>query len=334
MNSQLGINPSWRTSTVIGIARNNWHDRSAFPILADALEDAGCDDAECLASLRAQSPNATAGLWLECWKEGKWEWTRIWGEIMAFPSKEEEWLLYGPDRQAMRERLHSRRKELRTLHTGGKGERWDSVKCVRCGGTGCLFSVPCRVCGGTGDLLLRPLSHEGERPRTTPRPLDFDGHLLVVSARLDEIAVEEECKAKVDPRKGIITRDDAGSLFYDERLAHEGCKPCSGTGRITRPSPWLTALPPWIEVMIEGVEPVHSLFPGEENEDGFTWWKESEYRGDRSFGGGRGLLPDWAWGSLPGEPQDSVDSRRYFRYASPAAARLALMAGLRKWRYQ
>jgi hypothetical protein len=46
--------PAWRTDTVVAIARHA-HDTRAFdalPVLADALQDAGCDDEPLLAHLR------------------------------------------------------------------------------------------------------------------------------------------------------------------------------------------------------------------------------------------------------------------------------------------
>lgn len=47
------IRPEWRTEAVVAIARGilDGNDRAA-PVLADALEDAGCDDALLLACLR------------------------------------------------------------------------------------------------------------------------------------------------------------------------------------------------------------------------------------------------------------------------------------------
>jgi hypothetical protein len=46
---------AWRTSTVVALARGMYRSRdfSTMPILADALEDAGCDDDEVLAHCRA-----------------------------------------------------------------------------------------------------------------------------------------------------------------------------------------------------------------------------------------------------------------------------------------
>jgi hypothetical protein len=44
------FSPEWRTSTVLALARQIYDSRdfSAMPILADALQDAGCDNAEVL----------------------------------------------------------------------------------------------------------------------------------------------------------------------------------------------------------------------------------------------------------------------------------------------
>ena len=51
------INPDWRTSTVVAICQGMRvaQDFSAAPILADALQDAGCDDAELLIKLRTNT---------------------------------------------------------------------------------------------------------------------------------------------------------------------------------------------------------------------------------------------------------------------------------------
>lgn len=42
----FAVNPSWLTSTVVTLARQMYESRdfSAMPILADALQDAGCDN--------------------------------------------------------------------------------------------------------------------------------------------------------------------------------------------------------------------------------------------------------------------------------------------------
>lgn len=51
------MKPEWRTDTVVAICKTIRQDQdfSACPILADALEDAGCDDPELLTNLRQPS---------------------------------------------------------------------------------------------------------------------------------------------------------------------------------------------------------------------------------------------------------------------------------------
>lgn len=51
------INPEWRTSTVVALCQSmrEAQDFGAMPILADALQDADCDDEELLGTLRAGS---------------------------------------------------------------------------------------------------------------------------------------------------------------------------------------------------------------------------------------------------------------------------------------
>jgi hypothetical protein len=59
------VDPSWRTSTVVALAVGI-HDERAFdrlPILADALQDAGCEDAELLGHCRNPGPHAR-GCWV------------------------------------------------------------------------------------------------------------------------------------------------------------------------------------------------------------------------------------------------------------------------------
>jgi hypothetical protein len=56
----LNFDPAWRTTTAVGLARGIY-DENAFdrlPILADALEDAGCDDAEALKHCRVEVVHA------------------------------------------------------------------------------------------------------------------------------------------------------------------------------------------------------------------------------------------------------------------------------------
>ncbi|MBA4191715.1 MAG: hypothetical protein C0467_27360 [Planctomycetaceae bacterium] len=59
------VDPTWRTSTVTQLARGIYDDRTfdVLPILADALQDAGCDCDDILNHFR--DPNAThvRGCW-------------------------------------------------------------------------------------------------------------------------------------------------------------------------------------------------------------------------------------------------------------------------------
>jgi len=61
----LTLDPSWLTSTVVLLARQMYESRalSTMPILADALQDAGCDNAEVLAHCRSEGPHVR-GCWL------------------------------------------------------------------------------------------------------------------------------------------------------------------------------------------------------------------------------------------------------------------------------
>jgi hypothetical protein len=57
--------PEWRTSTAVAIVRGMYETRdfSAMPILADALQDAGCDEPEVLEHCRADQPHVR-GCWV------------------------------------------------------------------------------------------------------------------------------------------------------------------------------------------------------------------------------------------------------------------------------
>ncbi len=57
--------PSWRTTTVIALARQMYDTRDflAMPILADALEDAGCDNGDILDHCRGPGPHVR-GCWV------------------------------------------------------------------------------------------------------------------------------------------------------------------------------------------------------------------------------------------------------------------------------
>ncbi len=60
------LHPDWRTSTVVALARHmdDIGDLSAVPILADALQDAGCDDDTMLDRCRAGSGVHCRGNWV------------------------------------------------------------------------------------------------------------------------------------------------------------------------------------------------------------------------------------------------------------------------------
>ncbi len=59
------LEPAWATSTVTALAEGIYADRAfdRMPILADALEDAGCDNADVLAHCRGDGPHAR-GCWV------------------------------------------------------------------------------------------------------------------------------------------------------------------------------------------------------------------------------------------------------------------------------
>ena len=61
----LTWNPDWFTSTVRDLASHIYESRefTAMPILADALQDAGCDDEQILSHCRAEKPHAR-GCWV------------------------------------------------------------------------------------------------------------------------------------------------------------------------------------------------------------------------------------------------------------------------------
>jgi hypothetical protein len=58
------LSPDWRASAVLGLARGVRAERAfdRLPILADALEEVGCDDADVLAHCRADEPHGR-----DCW---------------------------------------------------------------------------------------------------------------------------------------------------------------------------------------------------------------------------------------------------------------------------
>jgi hypothetical protein len=56
---------SWRTDTAVALARQMYESRdfSAMPILADALQDAGCDSDDILTHCRSAGPHVR-GCWV------------------------------------------------------------------------------------------------------------------------------------------------------------------------------------------------------------------------------------------------------------------------------
>jgi hypothetical protein len=61
----VAADPGWLTSTVVELAQGIYADRSfdRLPILADALQDAGCDNPDVLDHCRGPGPHAR-GCWV------------------------------------------------------------------------------------------------------------------------------------------------------------------------------------------------------------------------------------------------------------------------------
>jgi hypothetical protein len=59
------FSPDWRTDTAVAVARQVYESRDfgAMPILADALQEAGCDNTEILGHCRSPGPHAR-GCWV------------------------------------------------------------------------------------------------------------------------------------------------------------------------------------------------------------------------------------------------------------------------------
>jgi len=59
------LDPAWRTTTAIQLAQGMYDSRdfAAMPILADALQDAGCEDADILEHCRGNGPHVR-GCWV------------------------------------------------------------------------------------------------------------------------------------------------------------------------------------------------------------------------------------------------------------------------------
>jgi hypothetical protein len=62
---RVTLDPSWLTSDVVALARAAYEERAfdRLPILADALEDAGCTDAAILSHCRGPGPHVR-GCWV------------------------------------------------------------------------------------------------------------------------------------------------------------------------------------------------------------------------------------------------------------------------------
>ena len=61
----VNFSPSWRTDTAVALARQMYESRDfgAMPILADALQDAGCASADILSHCRGPGPHVR-GCWV------------------------------------------------------------------------------------------------------------------------------------------------------------------------------------------------------------------------------------------------------------------------------
>jgi hypothetical protein len=61
----VSFSPAWRTDTAVALARQMYESRdfSAMPLLADALQDAGCDNEGVLDHCRGEGPHVR-GCWV------------------------------------------------------------------------------------------------------------------------------------------------------------------------------------------------------------------------------------------------------------------------------
>lgn len=59
------LDPAWLTSTVVALAEGIYQERAfdRMPILADAIQDAGCDNADILSHCRSESTHVR-GCWV------------------------------------------------------------------------------------------------------------------------------------------------------------------------------------------------------------------------------------------------------------------------------
>jgi len=61
----MQFSPQWRTSTAVTLAEQMYNSRdfAAMPILADAIQEAGCDNADILNHCRGNEPHVR-GCWV------------------------------------------------------------------------------------------------------------------------------------------------------------------------------------------------------------------------------------------------------------------------------
>ena len=61
----VSLDPAWLTSTVVALAQGIYEERAfdRMPILADALQDAGCDNDDVLSHCRGNGPHVR-GCWV------------------------------------------------------------------------------------------------------------------------------------------------------------------------------------------------------------------------------------------------------------------------------
>ena len=62
----VAFSPGWRTETAVALARQTYEGRDfgAMPILADALQDAGCDNDDILSHCRDANQAHVRGCWV------------------------------------------------------------------------------------------------------------------------------------------------------------------------------------------------------------------------------------------------------------------------------
>ncbi|VTT98566.1 Uncharacterized protein (Fragment) OS=uncultured bacterium PE=4 SV=1 [Gemmataceae bacterium] len=62
----VAFDPAWRTSTAVSLAKHMYESRdfSAMPILADAIQDAGCEAEALLAHCRDPKQVHVRGCWV------------------------------------------------------------------------------------------------------------------------------------------------------------------------------------------------------------------------------------------------------------------------------